>query len=83
MKRMIALSLATAALTGAAFAQAEFEALDGNADGMLTMDEMLVTYPTLTEEAFVAIDGNADGLIDAEEFSVAMDGAMLPEASNG
>jgi len=83
MKRMIALSLATVALTGAAFAQAEFEALDANADGMLTMDEMLATYPTMTEDSFVAIDGNADGLVDAAEFAIAMDGAMLPESSDG
>jgi len=63
-----------AALPGQAMS---FEKLDANSDGMITYGEMLVSVPSLTEQAFVAIDTSGDQLIDAEELSAAIEAGIL------
>lgn len=68
MKRtFIALSLI--AMSGAAFAAGEldFTALDTDANGSLSLVEIQVALPDLTEEAFKAADVDASGELSAEE----------------
>ncbi len=67
---------AFAALIAAAPAFAAVEDSDG--DGMFSFDEMLVAYPTLTEETFITIDTNGDGGIDEEELAAATEAGVLP-----
>ncbi len=58
----------------AAFA-ADVEDTDG--DGMYSMEELMVAYPTLTEELFGTIDGNGDGAVDEAELAAAVDAGVL------
>jgi len=51
---------------------------DSNGDGMFSFEEMLVAYPTLSEETFISIDTNGDGAVDEAELASAMDAGMLP-----
>ena len=74
-----ALIIATGGVFAATLASsATMEETDGNADGMVTFDELLVVMPDVTEEAFSLADANQDGMIDAEEFSSAQEAGILP-----
>jgi Ca2+-binding EF-hand superfamily protein len=75
MKRTI-LGSTFVVILAAAPAFAAVEDSDGN--GMYSFNEMLVAYPTLTEETFVTIDANGDGGIDAEELAAATEAGILP-----
>ncbi len=61
-------------LAGAATA-ADVEDADG--DGVFSMEELMVAYPTLTEDLFTTIDGNGDGAIDEAELAAAVDAGVL------
>lgn len=61
--------------TTAAHAQTAVE--DSNADGVYSMEELMVVYPTLTEEVFLEMDTNGDGSIDAEELASAQEAGLL------
>lgn len=61
-------------LSGAAMA-ADVEDADGN--GVYSMEELLVTFPTLTEDLFTTIDGNGDGAVDETELTAAVDAGVL------
>jgi Ca2+-binding EF-hand superfamily protein len=64
-------ALATAILlAGAGTAMAE-DMLDANADGMITLDELLAVYTDVTEEQFIQADANGDGVLDADELAAA------------
>ncbi|MGV6811053.1 MAG: hypothetical protein ACWA47_02305 [Brevirhabdus sp.] len=67
---LLAAALPSGALT--------FEELDANGDGMISYGEMLVSVPSLTEEAFVSMDANGDQLIDPDELTAAMEAEILP-----
>ena len=66
---LLGLGVSTAALA------AEVE--DSNGDGMYSMEELMVVYPTLTEELFGTIDGNGDGAVDDAELAAAVDAGVL------
>ena len=55
-----------------------FERVDTDGDGVMSMEELQVAYPTLSEDLFAAMDANGDGSIDADEFQAAQDAAVLP-----
>jgi hypothetical protein len=61
--------------TSAAFAQTMVEDSDG--DGVYSMEELMVVYPTLTEDVFGEIDANEDGAVDAEELAAAQEAGVL------
>jgi hypothetical protein len=67
-----AAALSVAAFGAAAVAQdtsvADFDKVDANKDAMVSWDEALGAYPTLTENLFKQADANADGSLDATEF---------------
>lgn len=61
-------------VTGGAIAQAlDFNALDANADGVISVEELQVAIPDLTPESFAMLDTDTDGSLSAEEF-----GALMP-----
>lgn len=73
------LTLALGGLFAASMAFAvTLEELDGNADGLVTFDEMIAVSPDVSEDVFRLADVNEDGMIDAEEFVLAQETGLLP-----
>ena len=66
-----------AGLMGLGVSTAAMAAEDADGDGVYSMEELLVTYPSLTEELFSTIDGNADGTVDEAELAAAIDAGVL------
>jgi hypothetical protein len=88
--------VAAAALTAATFGAAamaqdsttgDFGAADANKDALVSWDEALAVYPTLTQELFNQADANADGNLDEAEFTAligltaGLDGTSSSEAA--
>lgn len=87
--------IAAAALTATTFGAAaiaqesttseagNFDNVDANKDQMVSWDEALGAYPTLTQELFNQADENGDGNLDESEFT-ALEGltAGLDNGSN-
>ncbi len=73
--RTIAITIACAALTGAAWAQTMVEDADG--DGVYSMAELQAVYPDMTEEVMVQIDVNEDGAVDEDELAAAIAVGLL------
>ncbi|MCU4653535.1 EF-hand domain-containing protein [Roseibacterium sp. SDUM158016] len=65
-------------LVGAGLAMGQAETLDGDGDGMVSYEELLVAVPDLTEDGFTAMDTDADGLLSAEEVAAAVEAGMIP-----
>lgn len=72
-----ALTLATLiglSATGGALAQAlDFNVLDADADGFISIEELQVAIPDLAPETFASFDLDGDGVLSPEEFT-----ALLP-----
>jgi hypothetical protein len=66
---LLGLGVSTAAMA------AEVEDTDG--DGMYSMEELMVAYPSLTEDLFSTIDGNGDGAVDPDELAAAEEAGVL------
>ncbi len=77
MTKRMQLILAALLGLGATAAVAETMAEDANGDGVYSMEELVVTYPNLTEEIFGTIDGNGDGTIDPDELAAAEEAGVL------
>ncbi|MBI4920332.1 MAG: hypothetical protein HY834_01160 [Devosia nanyangense] len=69
--------IAAAAMTAATFGAAgvlaqsatdDFSKTDANKDGIVSFDEAMGTYPTLTQILFDQADANTDGNLDETEF---------------
>ncbi len=75
MKFLNLATVLTLAATTAAFAQTMVE--DTDADGVYSMEELMVVYPAITEDIFNTIDTNADGSVDAEELAAAQNAGVL------
>ncbi|MET4127595.1 EF-hand domain-containing protein [Roseovarius sp. MBR-6] len=69
---MIALTLPMAALA------ADFDTLDGDSDGYVSMAEFQEALPGLSADAFLSADSNADGALSPEEVSAAQSEGILP-----
>lgn len=68
-----------AALSGPAIALAQNASdLDGNGDGVLTIDEVQAVYPEVTADMFTAMDTNADGALDGDEVAAAQAAGLIP-----
>jgi len=75
-KFVLALSAISALVVAQANAQTVIADTDGN--GVYSMEELVVSFPDLTEENFVAADTNADGAIDMEELAAAVAAGHIP-----
>ncbi len=51
--------------------------LDVDGSGGLSMVELQVGYPTLTEDEFAVIDANGDGAVDEAEMTAATEAGTL------
>ncbi len=70
--------LMIAALIGLGASTAAMAAVeDTDGDGVYSMEELMVAYPDLTEEAFGTIDTTGDGTIDEAELAAAVDAGVL------
>jgi len=78
MKKIVLQSVTVFALAASASAVSAQSEIDTDGDGLLSYNELLVTYPAMTEENFTAMDTNSDGAIDADEMKVAEEAGMLP-----
>lgn len=76
MKRTI-LGAAAITMMVAAPVLAQSE-MDTDGDGVYSFTEMLVAFPTLTEETFITIDANGDGGVDDTELASAQEAGVLP-----
>ena len=71
-----------AACLGALFAStAAAQEVDADGDGMVTLEELLAVYPTVTEETFAAADTDADGMLSADELAAAQEVGLIPAES--
>lgn len=53
-----------------AFAQVlDFDSLDTNQDGAISIEELQVAIPDITPEAFALLDTNGDGVLAPDEFA--------------
>lgn len=69
-KIILALSITTLT-AGAAFAQASFESVDADANGIVTFTEASDAGLPWTEDQFKLADTNGDGGLDQDEFTAA------------
>lgn len=70
--------------TGGAVAQdLDFNALDTDASGSLSIEELQVAIPDLTAETFAMLDTDADGAISEEEFAALTAGGAAEPADAG
>jgi hypothetical protein len=70
--KKFALALATLSALGTAAYADEVTVKDADGNGTYSLEELVVSYPNLTQEVFVAIDANADGAVSAEELAAAV-----------
>ena len=69
----IALTLPAAALAT--------DAMDADADGLVTADEFAAAHPDAPAGMFEQIDANADGALADDEIAAAREIGVLPDAS--
>ncbi|MEM8632816.1 MAG: hypothetical protein AAGF74_16415 [Pseudomonadota bacterium] len=75
MNKLIYPTLAIVALTtAAAFAQD----IDTNGDGMVSYEELLASFPSLSEASFTTADADGDGMLNGEELAAAQEAGLIP-----
>jgi hypothetical protein len=83
MKRtLVALSLMALSSTAFAVEELDFAKLDLNADGALSLTEIQVAMPELSEEAFNAADADKSGTLSMEEIAALSDDGMTKKMDN-
>ena len=70
---VIALAIPTASLAS--------DAMDTDADGLVTADEFAAAHPDAPAGMFEQIDANADGALADDEIAAAREIGVLPDAS--
>jgi EF hand len=71
---VVALALAGIVAAPALAVEVDFEVVDSDGNGMVTMEEVTAAGWEWTEEEFTAADTNGDGSLSAEEFAAATAG---------
>ncbi len=69
---------ALVAALAAAPAAAGGSDIDSDGDGLYSLAELRVFYPTLTADAYRRIDANGDGAVSPSEFRAGQDDGLLP-----
>ena len=72
---VLASALALTAVSAAAMTVVE----DADGNGTYSMDEMIVSFPDLTDADFAEIDADASGEVSQEELVAAVESGLLPE----
>ncbi|MBM2320909.1 MULTISPECIES: hypothetical protein [Marivita] len=72
---IVTLGTVVALTAGLAHAQVAVEDTDSN--GSYSMEELMVSYPDLTEDVFAAVDVDGDGAVSADELAAAQDAEIL------
>jgi hypothetical protein len=87
---LIAASLVAAGLSyGAAHAQTplSFSQVDSDNSGSISMDELKIAAPDMSEEQFNSADADGNGMLDQQEFAVLSPSAsrspVAPESHTG
>lgn len=75
MKTLNIMTVLAVLAASSAYAQTMVEDADG--DGAYSMEELMVVYPSITEEVFGEVDTNDDGAVDAEELAAAQEAGVL------
>lgn len=78
MKMILLNTTAIFALAVGATAMSAQTEIDTNGDGFLSQDELLVAYPSMTEENFAAVDTDGDGAVSLDEMKAAQEAGLLP-----
>lgn len=78
MKIFLVTSAIAMVLATSGWSAGKIGAMDVNADGVLTIDEVRAALPEVTVEAFSAMDVNADGTLDEDEVGAAQDAGLMP-----
>ncbi len=78
MKKTL-MTLIAALFAGTAAFAAE-DTVDTNADGVLSVEELVAAYPDLTDEVLAAMDANGDGTIDLAEHAAALEAGLVKPA---
>jgi len=52
---------------------------DADGDGLISFEEALATYPTLTEAVFTELDSDGDGMLNSDELAAAEAAGILTE----
>ncbi|WP_323036318.1 hypothetical protein [Pararhodobacter sp.] len=74
----LVLTLAAATAFAALPVYAETALTDANADGVYSYEELLVSYPDLSQADFDAADADQSGALDADEIAAAKEAGQLP-----
>ena len=72
--------LAALALVGAGL-MAEGAPYDADGDGLVSLAELQVAMPEMSEEIFIAMDRDGRGALDAEEVAGAVEMGLLPQGA--
>ena len=73
--QMVALAATLLLSTAALAATGDFNKIDANADGKITLEEGMKLHPDWNDSAFKAIDTNADGSLNELEYETAVTAA--------
>lgn len=77
-KKMLATGLALTLAVPALAQGMDFDTLDANGDGFVTMAEFQAAMPDVSVDAFMEADTNADGALSQDELAAAQEEGILP-----
>ncbi len=77
MKKTL-LALGVVSVFAAAQASAETMVADTDGNGSFSYEELLVSFPDLTQDAFAAADSDASGELSTEELKAAQEAGTIP-----
>ncbi|MEI4232269.1 EF-hand domain-containing protein [Roseovarius sp. D22-M7] len=77
-KKMLATGLAMTLALPALAQGLDFDTLDANGDGFVTMAEFQAAMPDVSVDAFMEADTNADGALSQDELAAAQEEGILP-----
>ena len=78
MKTFLTTVAAALTLAAPAWAAGSAAALDADANGVLSIEEIRAAFPDVSDAAFQEMDVNADGSLDADEVTAAQDSGLMP-----
>ncbi|KUP94353.1 EF-hand domain-containing protein [Tritonibacter horizontis] len=78
MKNLTLTAAALAVFAAAPVMASNFAAaVDADGNGSLSLEELQIAFPELTEDTFLQIDADADGEASMEEVTAAQDAGLL------